>query len=207
MRRVLRHNRYRCIRADQLAHAARIDDDVLVGLEIPVAEQRLQHRRRGGFVVRRIEKDEHVSALFQEPLQRVGFRLEQVGARTGGDDDGGVGGDIFFLRQHQLGDVVVVATQRGLHLAVAVALHAVDVLLAMPLEEVDLLLVRIERLDEAARQVLFVGGRHLFASSLVVDDDGAVALNLVLLGFDRLLVHVHVLDVHLRRRFVAVLVE
>jgi hypothetical protein len=53
-----------------------------------------------------------VSPLGEEALQHVGFVLKQVRPRTRDHDDGGVGGYVLFLREDELGDLVVVRSQR-----------------------------------------------------------------------------------------------
>ena len=98
------------------------------------------HRRR--LLVGRIDQHQHVPALLQETLEHVGFRLQEVGLRSGDDDDRCIGGHILLLREHDLRDVVVVAGERGLDARCSRRARSLSgISLAVALEEIDLLLV------------------------------------------------------------------
>src|SRR6185295_1175902 len=88
---------------------------------------------------------------------------------------------------------VVLVTERGRDGVVAVAFRRRGVLLAVALREIDLPLLTGHDLDDAVRDVLLVVGRDALAASLVVEDQRAVLLDLVLLRERRFLVGIDVL--------------
>ena len=160
----MRHDGNGRVGADQLAHAARIHHDVFAGLEVPVREQRLEHGRRRTRLLGRINEHHQVPTLAEKPLQHVGFRLQQVGLRSGDDDDRGVGRHVGRLREDGLGDLVIVALERPFGATESIALGAVDVAFTVALDEVDLLLASVSPFtsplvrscssDEVTRSVL-----------------------------------------------------
>ena len=76
MRLVLRRHRHRGAGAEQLSHAADVDDDVVADLDRPVLQQRDEvesDRRRLG-LVRRIEQQQHLAAPREVALEHVDLR-------------------------------------------------------------------------------------------------------------------------------------
>ena len=74
VRRIGRRDRHRRVGADQPAHAAGVDDDVVADVDAPVVRQRDQvgQRRRVG-LVRRVELEQQLAGLVEILLQRVDF--------------------------------------------------------------------------------------------------------------------------------------
>ncbi len=100
----------------------------------------------------------------------------------------------------------VVGGQRRGDRAVALAVGAVRALLAVPLNEVDLVLAPLHDLDQAVGQLLLAVRRDPLGAAVVLEHDGAEALDLVLVRQRRTALDVDVLDRHLVGD-VAVLVE
>ncbi len=114
MRRIVRRDRHRRVGADQPAHAADVDDDVVADVDAPVVRQRDQvGQRRAVGLVRRVELEQQLAGLVEILLQRVDFRREEVGPRPGDDDHRRIVGHRALLREHQLVDGVVLAAERG----------------------------------------------------------------------------------------------
>ena len=145
-----------------------------------------------GFV-RRIEHQQQLAALVEIRLQRVDFRREEIGPRSGDDDHRRVVGHRALLREDELLDGVVLAAERFGDRAVAVALAPTSCPFAVALREVDLPLLAGDDLDDAVGDVLLGVRRDALGAALVVEDDRAVLLNLVLLRDRRLLVGIDVL--------------
>ena len=207
MRRIGRGHRNGSVGAEQLADAAGVDDDVRAELDAPFPGQRGQVRlRRSVLGVRRVEHQQQLAAAVQVAAQDVRFGREQVGRRTRHDQHRGVDRRLAGLRQDDGLHPEVVASERVPHRAVPVAVVALGVALAVPLHEVDRALLALHRLDQRVGQLLLAVGGGAFDAALVLEDDGAVRLHLVLPRADRIAVDVDVLDVHLRRD-VGVLVE
>ena len=208
MRRVGSGDRHGGVRPEQLADAAGVDDDVRAELEAPFAGQRGQVRLRRPLVFRvgRVQHEQQLAAARQIVAQQIRLGREQVGGRAGHDQHRGVGRRLAGLRQNDRLDPEVVAAEGVAHRAVAVAVVPLGVALAVALDEVDGPLLAFHRLDQGVGQLLFRVGRGAFDAALVLEDDRAVCLHLVLPRADRVAVDVDVLDVHLRRH-VGVLVE
>ena len=200
MRGVGRGDRHGGVRSEQLTDAAGVDDDVRADLDAPFAGQRGQVRLRRILVrVRRVEHEQQLAAARQIVAQQVGLGREQVGRRAGDDEHRGVGRHLAGLREDDGLDPEVVAAERVAHRPVAVAIVAVGVTLAVALHEVDGAFLALHSLDQRVRQLLLAVGRGALDAALVLEDDGAVRLHLVLARADRAPVDVDVLDVDLRR--------
>ena len=151
--------------------------------------------------VGRIEHQQQLARLVEIFLQRVDLVREEIGLRSGDDDDRGVVGHRALLRDHQLVDGVVFAAERRGNRAVAVAIGLRrGFLLAVPLREVHLPLLSRHHLDDAVGDLLLGIIGDALGASFVVEDDRAVLLNLILLGDRRLLVGIDVLGRDLLRR-------
>ena len=201
MRRIVRRHRNRRVRADQAAHAADVDDHVVPDLHAPVVRQRDQvGQRRAVGLVGRIDLDHHLARRLEVLLERLDLRREEVGLRPGDDHHRGIGRHGALLRQHQLVDPVVLASERRGDGVVTVAIGRAGVALAVSLREVQLLLLSAHDLDDAVGDVLLVVGRDALGAAFVVQDDRPVLADLVLSGRRRLLVDVDVFGGHLLRQ-------
>ncbi len=88
MRRIVGGDRHRRVGADQPAHAADVDDDVVADVDAPVVRERDQvGERRAVGLVRRIELEQQLARLVEILLQRVDFGREEVGSAARDDDD------------------------------------------------------------------------------------------------------------------------
>ena len=200
MRRVVGGDRHRRVGANQPAHAAHVDDDVVADLDAPVVREGDQiGQRRTVRLVRRVELEQQLARLLEVLLQRLDLRREEIGPRACDDDDrrlvryGALLSDDHFL------DRVVLAAERRGDGVVAVAVGRDGVLFAVALREIDLPLLPGDHLDDAVGELLLVIRRHALGAAFVVEDDGPVLLNLILLRQRRLLVRIDVLRRHLLR--------
>ena len=67
MLRIARDHGHRRVGAEQLPHAADVDDDVVPEADAPFLQQRLEGRRRPrGFADRRIEHEQRLAAFAQD---------------------------------------------------------------------------------------------------------------------------------------------
>ena len=100
--RITRDDRNRRVGAEQLTHAADVDDDVVSERDAPLLQQRLERRRSPRRLAdRRIEKEERLAALAQVRSDRVDFGLQVVGRRTGNNQHRRIGGNTCLrLREH-----------------------------------------------------------------------------------------------------------
>ena len=103
-----------------------------------------------------------------------------VGLRSRDDHDRRIAGHRALLREHKLLDEVILAAERRRDRVVAVALGGRRVLFAVSLGEVHLPLLARDDLDDRVRDVLLAVGRDTLGAALVVEDDRAVLLDLVL---------------------------
>ena len=138
-------------------------------------------------------------ALSRYLLQRVDFGGEEVGLRSRHDHHRRVVRHGARLREHELVDRVVLAAERVGDGVVAVAFGRRGVFFAVALREVHLLLLTLDDLDDAGRDVLLGVGRDALGPALVAEEDGAVALDLVLGRDRRLLVGIDVVGRDLLR--------
>ena len=157
----------------------------------------------GGAVdlVRRIDQQQQLALLVEVLLERIDLRREEVDLRPAMTTTDASSGTGTGLREHDLLDRVVLAAERARRSRCSRrALRSVLVLLAVALREVHLPLLAADHLDDRVGDVLFAVRRDPLGSSLVVDDDGAVLLDLVLLGDRRLLGGIDVVGADLLRR-------
>jgi hypothetical protein len=169
MRRVVGRYRHRRVRAEQLADAAGIHDDVRADVEAPLAQERVEQRRAGPRRVHRwIDQRQHLAAAGDVLVQRVDLRLQEVGLRPGDDEHRGIGRHFPRLRQHQRLDAIVVGRERLRQVAVArAAVRVRRVLLAVSLREVHLARRAGHRLDERVGDGLLVAAGGALGAVLV----------------------------------------
>ena len=176
MARIACGHRHRLVGPDQSAHAADVENDVVVRLDAPILEQcfetgelrlvRLQHR---------IEHQEQLAALGQVRLDHVDLWGQEIGARTGHHEHVGIRRDRRLLREHHLVDLEVVGGERRVDAVVAGAVGARRVLFAMALDEVNLGLSALHDLDQRVGELLLPVRRRLLVSPRVVEDHRAAA--------------------------------
>ena len=124
MRRVVRGHRHRLVGADQLAHAAGVDDDVVADVDAPLLANAMQvvsgaaPALSGGSI-----SSEQLAAACEVLAQRVDLRRQEVRRRARRPRRTvASAGTSRCLRQHERLDLEVVRTQAGEDRAVAGAL-------------------------------------------------------------------------------------
>ena len=188
VRRVAHRDRCHLVRAEQLAHAARVHDHVGACLDAPVLQQRHEVGQRGlTLLVRRIEHHEQLAPAIEVLLDGVHFSLQEIRARPGDDQHGGVGRHLGLLREGEGVGLVVLGAERLVDRAEALTLAAGGVVFAMPLQEIHGALGAAQQLDQGVCELLLVGAHHGLRAVLVGEDRRAERLHLVLVGPDRVL--------------------
>ena len=84
VRRIAGGDGHRRVRADQLAHAADVDDDVVADVHAPFVRERDEVRERRGCrrLVRRIELEQQLALLAEVVLERRDLAGEEIGLRS-----------------------------------------------------------------------------------------------------------------------------
>ena len=147
----------------------------------------------------RVQQEKQLAAALQVGPQQVRLGRQQVGRRPGDDEHRGVGRHFAALRQDDGLDPEVVAAERVANRPVAIAIVAVGIAFTVALDEVDGALLAFHGLDQRVRQILLAVGRGALDAALVLEDDRAVRLHVVLPRAHRVAVDVDVLDADLRR--------
>ena len=195
VRWVARCHRHGRARAEHLADARGVDDDVIAHFDAPLLEQAREVGQRAlPGLLGRIDHREERAASGEVLLEGLDLAREEVGHRPGDDDRRRLVGHGGGLREHELLEAVVVALERLGDGAVAVALAAGRILLAVALREIDHPLLAGRRLDEGVGDVLLLGLRDALDAALVLEHEGAGRGDACGLGPGRLAIEVHVLD-------------
>ena len=194
MRLVLGHDRHGRSRSEQAADARNIHHHVVTHIHTPLLGQFHVAVRGLG-----IEQEQRLAALLQVVLDHLLFVVEKIGARTGDHQQRAVVGHVILLAQQQLLDFVVLVLQRLLDVRKSFRIAAVDVLLAVAREEVDLFVLLAGHFDQRVGQILLGLRRDPFLLTVALEHGRVVRRDVVPLGDGRLLIRIHHLVLEVRR--------